>query len=128
MDQCIQQKTIYQAVYQSLVTDEFFSNLRWQMLVSHDSLLMGNSCLWRGLSCRTFQFLHSSSNLSLVIFYYQTSDMWQVTLRENVTYMTSIVDLTFTRRIWEHIETLWWIAIGRSWLGRWKSSFMPLMI
>ena len=30
------QKTIHQAVYQSLVTGEFFSNWRWQMLVSHE--------------------------------------------------------------------------------------------
>ena len=32
----MRQKTIHQAVYQGLVTGEFFSNWRWQMLVSHE--------------------------------------------------------------------------------------------
>ena len=57
---------IYQAVYQGLMTGEwsfFLPNSRWQMLVSHDFLLMGNSCLCGGLNCRTCQFLHPPGNL-----------------------------------------------------------------
>ena len=122
----MQRKTIHQAVYQGQVN--FFSNWRWQMLVSHDSLLMGNSCLWGGLNCGTCQFPHPPSNLSPAIYCYRTSDAWQVTSWENVTYTTSTVDSTFTRRIRGRVETLWWMAIGRSWLGRWRSSFMPLTI
>ena len=39
-------------------------NPRWQMLVSHDFLLMGNSCLWGGLNCGTCRFPHPPGNLS----------------------------------------------------------------
>ena len=118
---------MHQAVYQSLVTGEF-SNRRWQILVSHDSLLMGNSCLWGGLNCGTCQFPHPPGNLSPVIYCYRTSDVWQVRSWENITYTTSTVDSTFTRRIWGRVENLWWMATGRSWLWRWRSSFMPLTI
>ena len=89
---------------------------------------MGNSCLWGGLNCGTCQFPHPPGNLSPVIYCHRTSDEWQVTSRENVTYTTSTVDSTFTRRIQGRVETLWWMATGRSWLGKWRSSFMPLTI
>ena len=92
------------------------------------SLLMSNSCLWGGLNCKTCWFLHPPSNLLPAIYCYQASDMWQVISWENVTYMTLTVDSTFTRRIQGYVETLWWMAIGRSWLEKWRSSFMLLTI
>ena len=36
------------------------------MLVSHDFLLMGNSCMWGGLNCGTCQFPHPPGNLRRV--------------------------------------------------------------
>ena len=57
---------IHQAVYQGFMTGEwslFLPNSRWQMLVSHDFLLMGNCCLWEGLNCGTCRFPHPPGNI-----------------------------------------------------------------
>jgi len=124
----MRRKTIHQAVYQGLVTGEFFQMEGDRCWCHTSSLLMGNSCLWGGLNCGTCWFLHPPGNLSPAIYCYWTSDAQQVTSWENVTYMTSTVDLTFTRRIQGRVETFRWMAIGRSWLGNWRSSFMPLTI
>ena len=45
------------------VDDLFLQNSRWQMLASHDFLLMGNSCLWGGLDYGTCWFPHPPGNL-----------------------------------------------------------------
>ena len=55
-------RNIHQAVYQGFMTGDqslFLPNWRWQMLMSHDFLLMGNSCLWGGLNCGNCWFPHS---------------------------------------------------------------------
>ena len=50
---------------------------------------------------------------------YRTSDAWKVTLRENVTCTASL------DKNQRHVERL---ATGRSYVGKWMSSFMPLTI
>ena len=115
-------------MYQGLVTGEFFQIEGDRCWCHMSSLLMSNSCLWGGLNCRTWQFPHPSGNLSPVIYCYQTLDAWQVTSWENMTYTTSTVDSTFRRRIQWCVETLWWLATGRNWLEKWRSSLMLLTI
>jgi len=44
---------------------------------------------------------------------------------ENLTYT---LEMTLTGRIRRCVETVWWMATGRSWLGKWKSSLVSLTI
>ena len=52
---------IHQAVYQGLMI--LFAKSKVTDVVSHDFLLMGNSCLWGGLNCGTCRFPHPPGNI-----------------------------------------------------------------
>ena len=47
---------------------------------------------------------------------------WTMLSWENIIYTF------FSQRTWRYMQTLWWMATGRSCLGKWRSFFMLLMI